>query len=377
MVDVHIATPYGVSPSLSLPVSCTSGNCAPASQSKTQTPSIQVNPVQVAPAAQDPKTTGASQSESISAGVITIAYDPKTLSLSKVIGEIAIAMGSATAPPGKELKVSFPIPDASFAIVTTFKVGDAMVTSGTLTLANKKTFEIDPTHPLTSFATEFLKNLKIVNPSKVPALLTSSTIEWSEQVKPGGKPTTVTGAITVMLVPEVPPSPQPQVMGPSASGDMAFIFDVNPTTKQPALSYDPSSKIEISLGNTPVPNSPLLEVFFPSPKGNCTIMAAFPLKQDPNTKKWTIDNPKANCDAFAKAILQLDEKSTFTADEWSRLQSPSFIKSVKLQLADKDKKDAPHVPLEGTITLEFTRLCATPVPQIPSPLPQTMPGMNK
>jgi hypothetical protein len=103
MVDVHIATPYGISPALSIPLACEVANCKSAPpKDSAPPPSIVVNPIAVVP----PPAV----SYSMPRRQITVGYVPDTLQpdIGTTSGKLQIEVDpKGSAPKRAKLLVTF------------------------------------------------------------------------------------------------------------------------------------------------------------------------------------------------------------------------------------------------------------------------------
>lgn len=199
MVDIHIATPYGVSPALSIPLVCEAPNCPPAQGAKAQNPvSISVNPVAVPQAAGATTPTSKPDPYSVTAGsgiAITYHLDAGNIPLlDKVVGEVGLTLGKDTT--GKDTT-----PPAQMMLSAVFPLDGFKVkaTSGTIVTPNPIVFK---GAALDSFAHDLLKKLvpPVVQSGNIPTLLKSDSVQVIDPTGPTGKSAKVTGTIPVGLI---------------------------------------------------------------------------------------------------------------------------------------------------------------------------------
>lgn len=197
LVDIHVATPYGVSPALSVPLACEPANCG--GGDKKGAAAVTVSPVAVAPPPADYKPAAPAKGITISDGDVMVTYtlDKKTPVLVKVEGKVSLTPEKdATVPPQIKLAAGFP-----------FKEYTVKATTGAIVSARKDKTTLGPAE-LTDFADGLLRNISRVAdvdltaaaPPAIPLSLTSESVQIVDATDRAASAIKAAGTVRVVFV---------------------------------------------------------------------------------------------------------------------------------------------------------------------------------
>jgi hypothetical protein len=201
LVDIHVATPYGVSPALSIPIACGIPSCVSAHDKKNQNAvSISMNPVTVAKTSDSKPAIMPADGYSVKEGDIAITYKwpagQQSPQRGDVTGKINLAPVTKLDMPG-HVTVSAELDFKDFTVTETS--GIVKRTENGIVIDSKNPMDQSI---LKTLVDDLFKKLMppFMTRDKMPPFVKGVKIQVTDVARPDKPPQTASGTINVVLI---------------------------------------------------------------------------------------------------------------------------------------------------------------------------------